>query len=150
MNQLTSTFGDEATSKTTVYYWFSEFDRGRSMLTDEFKEGRPESVVVPQNIDAVRELTTLDRHVTYRELKASLGVSWELLKIVVSNTMITSRIDDLTCFSRDRIRLERASQEQSKDTHKTLHDCLGRKGIRTFEQINDGASAWNDGGYSSG
>ncbi|GBP43047.1 hypothetical protein EVAR_96306_1 [Eumeta japonica] len=51
---------------------YSEFNRGRSMLTDEFKEGRPKSVVVPHNIDAGRELIVQDRHVTYRELKASL------------------------------------------------------------------------------
>lgn len=75
IDQLTSTFGDEAPSKTTVYHWFSEFNRGRSVLTDEVKEGRPKSVVVPQNIDAVRELIMQDRHVTYREIEASLGIS---------------------------------------------------------------------------
>ncbi|GBP20853.1 hypothetical protein EVAR_80670_1 [Eumeta japonica] len=42
------------------------------MLTDEFKEGRFKSVVVPQNIDAVRELIMQDRHVTYREIKTFL------------------------------------------------------------------------------
>ncbi|GBP29930.1 hypothetical protein EVAR_18410_1 [Eumeta japonica] len=45
------------------------------MLTDEFKEGRPKSDIVPQNIDAVRELMMQDRHVTYREIKTSLGIS---------------------------------------------------------------------------
>ncbi|GBP41752.1 Histone-lysine N-methyltransferase SETMAR [Eumeta japonica] len=75
-NQLTSIFGDEAPSKTTV----CEFNSGRSILTDEFKESRPKSVVVPQSIcdeDAVRELTMQDRHVTYREIKASLSINDE-------------------------------------------------------------------------
>lgn len=75
IDQLASTFGDEAPSKTTVYHWFSEFNRGRRSLTDEFKEGRQKSVVLPENIDAVRELIMQDRHVTYREIKASLGIS---------------------------------------------------------------------------
>ncbi|GBP88163.1 hypothetical protein EVAR_99716_1 [Eumeta japonica] len=44
---------------------------------DEFKEGRPKSVVVAQNIDSVRELIIQDRHVTYREMKASLGINIE-------------------------------------------------------------------------
>ncbi|GBP82585.1 Mariner Mos1 transposase [Eumeta japonica] len=44
------------------------------MLTDESKEGRPESVVVPQRMDAVRELIMQDLHVTYLEMKASLGI----------------------------------------------------------------------------
>ncbi|GBP82635.1 hypothetical protein EVAR_48516_1 [Eumeta japonica] len=46
------------------------------MLTDEFK-GQSKSVVVPQNINAVRELIMQDRHVAYREMKASLGISDE-------------------------------------------------------------------------
>ncbi|GBP31895.1 hypothetical protein EVAR_16670_1 [Eumeta japonica] len=49
-----------------------------SMLTDKFKEGRPKSVVVPQNIDTVRELIMQDRHVKYREVKAFLGISQKI------------------------------------------------------------------------
>ncbi|GBP64408.1 hypothetical protein EVAR_43185_1 [Eumeta japonica] len=78
IDQLISTCGDEAPPKTTVYHWFSEFNRGRSMLTDEFEEGRAKSVVVPQNIDAVRELIMQDRHVTYREIRASLDISQKI------------------------------------------------------------------------
>ncbi|GBP27434.1 hypothetical protein EVAR_17136_1 [Eumeta japonica] len=66
---------NEAPSKTTVCHWFNEFKHGRSTLTDEFKEGRPNSVVVPQNIDAVRELIIQNRYVTYRKIKVSLGIS---------------------------------------------------------------------------
>ncbi|GBP26946.1 hypothetical protein EVAR_95732_1 [Eumeta japonica] len=57
-----------------MFHWFSEFNRGRSMLTDEFKDSRPKSVLVPQNIDAVLYAIMQDRHVTYREIKASLGI----------------------------------------------------------------------------
>ncbi|GBP47969.1 hypothetical protein EVAR_40393_1 [Eumeta japonica] len=39
------------------------------MLTGEFKEGCLKSIIVPQNIDATY------RHVTRREIKASLGTS---------------------------------------------------------------------------
>ncbi|GBP70739.1 hypothetical protein EVAR_51038_1 [Eumeta japonica] len=39
IDQLTSTFEDEAPSKTTGHHWFSAFNRGRFMLTEEFKEG---------------------------------------------------------------------------------------------------------------
>ncbi|GBP42140.1 hypothetical protein EVAR_21145_1 [Eumeta japonica] len=74
INQLTSAFRNEAPLKVTIYHWFSEFNRERSMLTEEFKEGRPKSVVVPHSINAVRKLMMQDRHVTYREIKASLGI----------------------------------------------------------------------------
>ena len=36
---------------------------------------RPTSAVVPENIDAVHELIKNDRHVTYREIEASLDIS---------------------------------------------------------------------------
>ncbi|GBP26484.1 hypothetical protein EVAR_85986_1 [Eumeta japonica] len=69
INQINSTFGVEALSKTTVYHWFSEFNRGQSMFTDEFKEGHPKAFVVPQNNDSVRELIIQDNHVTNQVLK---------------------------------------------------------------------------------
>ncbi|GBP42300.1 hypothetical protein EVAR_16396_1 [Eumeta japonica] len=37
------------------------------------------------------------------------------------------------------MRLERDSQEQYRDIHKTIHDCRGRKIMKAFEQMNDGA-----------
>ncbi|GBP20431.1 hypothetical protein EVAR_14680_1 [Eumeta japonica] len=70
--QTFSTFWGKAPSKISVCHRFSEFNCGRSMLTDEFKEGRPKSVV-PQNIDAVRELIMQDRHVIHRKIKTSLS-----------------------------------------------------------------------------
>ena len=66
---------DEVPSRTSVYRWYGEFNRGRSSLPDEFREGRPKSVVVPETTDAVRELILQDRHVTYREIEATLGIS---------------------------------------------------------------------------
>ncbi|GBP89249.1 hypothetical protein EVAR_71135_1 [Eumeta japonica] len=68
MDQITSTFGDETPSKTNA---FSEFKRG------QFKV---KSVDVPKHIVAVRELIMQDRHVTYREIRAYLGLKlmWKL------------------------------------------------------------------------
>ncbi|KAK4873003.1 hypothetical protein RN001_015032 [Aquatica leii] len=63
INQLNSTFGDEAPSTATVYRWYTLFKRGRSLLTDEVK-GRLKSAVLSENIDAVRSLIEEDRHVT--------------------------------------------------------------------------------------
>ena len=38
---------------------FTEFQRGRTFLSDEFREGRPSTSVVATNVDAVRE--TIER-----------------------------------------------------------------------------------------
>ena len=72
IDELKSLYGDEAPSYSTVKNWFNEFNRGRRSLEDE---GRPKTAVVPENIDAVRELIMQDRHVTHRDIEASLGIS---------------------------------------------------------------------------
>ena len=64
IDELKSLYGDEAPSYSTVKNWFNEFNRGRRSLNDEFREGRPKQVVVPENSDAVRELIMQDRYVT--------------------------------------------------------------------------------------
>ena len=50
IDEFNSIFGDEASSRISVYRWYGD----RSSLQDEFREGRPKSVVVPETIDAVR------------------------------------------------------------------------------------------------
>ena len=56
IDELYSIFGNEAPPSTSVYRWFGEFNRGRSSLQNEFPEGLPKSVVVPQTINAVSQL----------------------------------------------------------------------------------------------
>ena len=69
IDELNSIFGNEAPSRTSVYRRYGEFNRGRISLQSEFCEGRLKSVVVPETIDAVRQLILQDRHVTYREIE---------------------------------------------------------------------------------
>ena len=45
------------------------------VVQDEFREGRPKSVVIPETIDAVGQLILQDRHVTYREIETTLGIA---------------------------------------------------------------------------
>ena len=73
--QLLAHESNEAPSRTSFYRWHGEFNRGRSSLQDEFREVRPKTVVVPETIDAVRQLILQDRHVAYREIETTLGIS---------------------------------------------------------------------------
>ena len=41
IDQLISTFGDEVPTYATVKRWYNEFNRGRYLLTDEFRKDRP-------------------------------------------------------------------------------------------------------------
>ena len=74
IDQLIFTFGDEAPSYAIVKSWYNEFNRGRHSLTDEFRKDRPKSVIQPEKINAVLKLMMQDRHVTYREIEATLGI----------------------------------------------------------------------------
>ncbi|GBP92161.1 hypothetical protein EVAR_34153_1 [Eumeta japonica] len=86
IDRLTSTFGDEALSKP-LYITVLVSLIVAGLFTDEFKEGRPKSVGVPQHIDAVRELIMQDRHVTYHDVKASLGINITFWKKLVKNEL---------------------------------------------------------------
>lgn len=63
-------FENEAPSNSSVYNWFGGFQRDRTILTDEFREGHSTTSIVAANVDAVREMIERDRYVTYREIQA--------------------------------------------------------------------------------
>lgn len=91
-DRMHSAFGNEAPSKTTIYRWFQEFRFGRNTLSDEFREGRPSTAVVPENIDAVREMIELDRHVTYDEIHASLGIGRSAIQSILHDHLNVKKL----------------------------------------------------------
>lgn len=92
IGQLTSTYGNEAPHYATVKRWYNKCSRGRSSLTDEFRESRPKTVVVPENIDAVRELIKQVRHATCREIEASLGISMKSINKILHDHLAVKKI----------------------------------------------------------
>ena len=61
IDDLNSIFGDEAPSRTSIYRWYGEFNRGRSSRQDEFREGRPKSVVANSIFSDEDSLGTIHR-----------------------------------------------------------------------------------------
>ncbi|CAH1980565.1 unnamed protein product [Acanthoscelides obtectus] len=70
--ELLSVFGNEAPHQSTISRWYGEFKRGRVSLSDEPRVGAPKTAVTQENVDA--KLIIEDRHVTYREIEASLKI----------------------------------------------------------------------------
>lgn len=64
VDKLVSTCGNGTSHRATMFCWFAEFNRSRRLLKDEFLECS-KSVVLLENIDTVRDIIRLDRHVTY-------------------------------------------------------------------------------------
>jgi transposase len=56
LESLQKTFGESCVSRTTVYNWYAEFNRGRDHFEDEPHAGRPRSAITPENIEAVRNV----------------------------------------------------------------------------------------------
>ncbi|KAF2882961.1 hypothetical protein ILUMI_23189, partial [Ignelater luminosus] len=65
----------EAPSKAAGYRWYAEFQRGRISLGKQYGGGPSNTAVIPENIDVVRKLIMEERHVTYREIQRTLGIS---------------------------------------------------------------------------
>jgi len=85
-------FGDEVPHWTTMFRWFSEFDRGRYSLKDEFREVCPKSVILPENIDAVRKMIKLDHYVTYRKIKAPIGMNSTSVHSILHENVVVKKI----------------------------------------------------------
>ena len=83
---------DEAPSRANVYRWYGEFNRDRSSLQDKFREGLPKSVLVSETIDAVGQLILQDRHVIYREIETTLGISGTSIHSILHERLTGKKI----------------------------------------------------------
>ena len=87
-----TSFGDEAPSNKTVYNWFAEFQRGRTFLSDEFHEVIHPYLLLPLSIDAVREIIERDRHITYREIQACLGIDMKAIHTILHDHLSVRKL----------------------------------------------------------
>ena len=92
IDELKSISGYAAPSRPRVYRWYGEFKRGRSSLQDEFREGCPKSVIVPETIDAVHQLILQYSHVTYHEIKTTLGISGTSIHSILYEHLTVKKI----------------------------------------------------------
>ena len=61
-------------------------------LSDEFREGRLSTFVVATNVDAVREMIERDRHITYREIQASLGIDMKAIYTILHDHLSVRKL----------------------------------------------------------
>lgn len=59
---------------------------------DAYAEGRPKSVVESENIVAVPKLIPQDRHVIYREIEATMGISMTSIHKIVHERLYVKTI----------------------------------------------------------
>lgn len=137
-DELNSLYGDQAPSLSTVKNWYNEFNRGRLSLSDELREGRPKSVVIPENIDAVRELIMQDRHVTYREIEACLGISSTRIHSILHEHLAVKKI----CSRWIPHNLTIAQKKARVDWCKEMLKKYGRGASKDVYKIVTGDESW--------
>ena len=62
------------------------------IIQDEFREGLPKSIVVPETIDAVRQLILHDRHMTYCGIETTLGISGTSIHSILHEHLTVKKI----------------------------------------------------------
>jgi transposase len=94
LESLQKTFGDSCVSRTTVYRWYAEFNRGKDHFEDEPRAGRPRSAVTPENIEAVRQLVNVDPQITYQEIEDILQIGSAATKSILHDCL---NLREVTC-----------------------------------------------------
>lgn len=92
LEEMKVVLGDESPGRTMVFKWYKEFERGRSNLKDDPREGRPKTAVIQENVDAVRQLIQEDRHVTYHQIAASLGIGMTAIQTILQEELRVKKL----------------------------------------------------------
>ena len=66
---------EQAPSQHTLFNWFRQFQRNKFSVQDIPRSDRLSTSVTEQTIDAVRRIIEDDRHLTYQQIEAILGIS---------------------------------------------------------------------------
>ena len=72
---LGNLYGDSAPGKSTIIYWYVEFERSRTNTDDAGRSGRPKSAVVRENITKVHKIVLGDHKLKLREIADTLKIS---------------------------------------------------------------------------
>lgn len=75
VEEMKNVFEDEAPSRSTVFRWYLQFQRGIYKLDDDVRTGRPSTAVSEENIIAVRKLLSDDRRITYEKIQRTLDIN---------------------------------------------------------------------------
>ena len=80
---MLNTLGDQCPSYETVKNWTASFKRGKFSIEDDDRSGRPVSVSVHENIDAVHDMILSDRRIGLKRISEALNISYERVHHIV-------------------------------------------------------------------
>lgn len=74
--QLVEVYGTSVMSRKQVWFWCTEFDKGRTDLRDEERSGRPSTSTSDDNVCRAEALIQGDRCINLREIAQELNISF--------------------------------------------------------------------------
>lgn len=120
--EMSNSLGEDTISKSTIYFWFSEFRRKRKSLKDEPHHGRPLDVTTYVNVTLAKKLIKENPRITYTEIQNQLEISAYSVHKILRNNLKVKKV-----FSRW---VPHALTEEQRKVRKEI--C--QKNLNTFEQ----------------
>jgi histone-lysine N-methyltransferase SETMAR len=90
--RLQNVYGQEALSRTQVYFWAAETKRGRIAVQDEERSGRPSDAASEQNIEAVENLVMGNRRIKVWEIEAETALSRGTIFRILHEHLLLSKV----------------------------------------------------------
>ena len=106
---LEKCYPDCAPSKTTICWWYADFNRGRTDRNDAERSGRPNEAVTPENIKQVLKIVMDDRKLKVREIAKMVNISTGS-----ASTILNKKLGMKKVFSKWVPRLLTMEQKQQR------------------------------------
>jgi len=71
---LVQVYGDSAMKKTAVHMWVKRFSKGREIVADEERSGRPATSITEENIAKVCQIVRENRQLTVRSIAEQVNI----------------------------------------------------------------------------
>ena len=101
--KMNAVYRDSSPSLITIKYWFHEFKRGRTSVSDEESSGWPIEVTTEEMIEKIHGIVLNDRRIKVREIVEIVGISHERVLYILHQQL---EMKKLSAVDQKRIRID--------------------------------------------
>lgn len=94
LKMLEKCYGESVISKTRTYEWYKTFKKGREIVEDMPRSGRPSTSKSEENIEKVKKIVHDNRKSSLREIARELNISHESVRSILVNDLGMKHVAD--------------------------------------------------------